>query len=193
MTDERMPESAESGQETGWEPAPSTGEVLSEHTSSMDADSPASAAFEAEEREITSAVDHPELTVPPLPEVVQTDGEHADALPSAPSLGDRIKAFLGIGTDTSARMYSLTHAINIAPEAAVNYVLRGELYLERGQYPLAAEDFHAAVSLAEADLQRDDKSLGLLAQSIQDRALTGYEEAIRRGENGYNKRKSKVE
>lgn len=119
--------------------------------------------------------------------------DEIDSRPTAPTWRDRVRDFFGMQPDTSRRLYALTHAINIAPKTAVNYVLRGELYLERRQAELAAEDFATAYRLAEAELQRSGHTLGLLAQTIQDRALTGYEDAIRRGENGYNQEKRKVD
>jgi hypothetical protein len=99
------------------------------------------------------------------------------------SLGEWLAGlFVGIGGSSyGKRLYSLTHAIGVAPNAAVNYVLRGELYLERSEYELAAQDFQKALLLAETELtERDHKSLGVVAQGMQDRALVGYEEALKR-------------
>ena len=109
-------------------------------------------------------------------ELVQTQ----DDAPTAPNLLEQVLDFFGIRPDPTRRLYSLTHAITVAPDAMVNYVLRGELYLQRKQYELAADDFVKALELAEHELTVDDgKSLGLIAQGIQDRALTGYEDALR--------------
>jgi len=123
----------------------------------------------------------------------ETIPEDEDLIPEAPTLRDRMMDFLGLKPDLSRRLYALTHAIAVAPDAAVNYVLRGELYLERSQFTRAAEDFEVALEIAEREMRQDTRSLGVLAQSIQDRALTGYETAIRRVENQYKQPKRKVE
>ncbi len=114
-----------------------------------------------------------------VPDDAMNEPENDSAIPEAPTLRDRVLDFLGMKPDTSRRLYALTHAITVAPDAAVNYVLRGELYLERGQFTRAAEDFAAALEIAEKEMRQDTQSLGVLAQTIQDRALTGYETAIR--------------
>jgi tetratricopeptide (TPR) repeat protein len=75
------------------------------------------------------------------------------------------------------RLLDLTVAIERYPEAAVNYLLRGELHLELEQYTLAQEDFEQALQLAEAQYQQD--SWGLSAQAIADRARRGLEELLR--------------
>lgn len=93
----------------------------------------------------------------------------------------RIGDFFNGESRYQERVHTLTHAINIAPNAAVNYLLRGELYLAHGADELAAQDFQKALLLAETELsERDTKSLGLVAQGMQDRALVGYQEALRR-------------
>jgi tetratricopeptide (TPR) repeat protein len=75
------------------------------------------------------------------------------------------------------RLLDLTVAIERYPEAAVNYLLRGELHMELEQYTLAQEDFEQALQLAEAQYQQD--SWGLSAQAIADRARRGLEELLR--------------
>ncbi|GEM_PF-1421731 len=127
--------------------------------------------------------------VPPMPDEIMTAAASIDdPIPTAPRMMERVLDFLGVRPDASRRLYSLTHAITIAPEAMVNYVLRGELYLARKQYALAADDFEKALTLAEIELTTDDdKSLGVVAQGVQDRALVGYEDALRYSMIGYNK------
>lgn len=75
------------------------------------------------------------------------------------------------------RLRDLTVAIERYPEAAVNYLLRGELHLALAQYRLAQEDLEQALQLAEAQYQQD--SWGLSAQVISDRARRGLEQILR--------------
>ena len=66
------------------------------------------------------------------------------------------------------RMQQLDDAIEHQSDAAVNYLLRGELYYEAKQYNLARADFAQAKALAIVQLQ--DERFGLAAQAIQDKA-----------------------
>ena len=69
------------------------------------------------------------------------------------------------------RFRDLSAQIDEKPEELVAYVLRGELNLEREDYPRAKTDFEAAVKLAErAD---DTKSWVVMEQVMRDRALYG--------------------
>lgn len=112
--------------------------------------------------------------------IFETDDD-LDEAEERQSFFARIGGFLSGESRYQERVHTLTHAINIAPNAAVNYVLRGELYLEHGADEFAAQDFQKALLLAETELsERDTKSLGLVAQGMQDRALAGYQEALRR-------------
>ena len=70
---------------------------------------------------------------------------------------------------------TLSSAIEQHPDEAGNYVMRGELYLELNDQMRAAEDFERALELAEAQLEGSD--WGIIAQSVQDRALVGLEKA----------------
>lgn len=87
------------------------------------------------------------------------------------------RRWLGRGRDThadethGARLLELDQAIASYPDAAVNYVLRGEIYLELGQYALAAQDFQQGLTLAVTELENN--RWGLVAQTLQDRAQTG--------------------
>lgn len=73
------------------------------------------------------------------------------------------------------RLNQLGDAIDRAPDAAANYVLRGELYLRVGIYDLARDDFQWASELADAQFERSD--WGLIAQAVRDRALVGLAKA----------------
>ena len=46
------------------------------------------------------------------------------------------------------RISRLSNAIELYPDSPTNYTLRGELFLETGDYELAAEDFRRALELA---------------------------------------------
>jgi hypothetical protein len=73
------------------------------------------------------------------------------------------------------RANQLSEAIENAPEAPTNFVLRGELYMKAGLYELARDDFRAAAELADAQYERSD--WGVLAQTTRDRALIGLTRA----------------
>jgi hypothetical protein len=75
------------------------------------------------------------------------------------------------------RLRDLSVAIERYPEAAVNYLLRGELHLKLRQWVLAEEDLSEALRLAEAQYEQD--RWGLSAQAIADRARRGLEEILR--------------
>lgn len=75
--------------------------------------------------------------------------------------------------DDSGRLQELGAAIIRHPDAVTPYVLRGELFAERGAYHLAAADFERALALAAARIEHEN--WGLLAQAMQDRALDGLE------------------
>jgi tetratricopeptide (TPR) repeat protein len=72
---------------------------------------------------------------------------------------------------TTERLIALTRAIERHPESAVNYVARGELYLDIGERERAAADFRQALAIAEAQYAEDD--WGLVSQAVQDRAVAG--------------------
>jgi tetratricopeptide (TPR) repeat protein len=74
-------------------------------------------------------------------------------------------------TYTTERLIALTRAIERHPESAVNYVARGELYLEIDERERAAADFRQALALAEVQYAEDD--WGLVSQAVQDRAVAG--------------------
>ncbi len=76
------------------------------------------------------------------------------------------------------RFRELSDKIEALPESITHYVLRGELFIERGEYERARADFEAAVEIAEA--VDPNESWGLLEQVMRDRALQGIELAKRR-------------
>lgn len=80
--------------------------------------------------------------------------------------------------DFYRRFRELSDKIEARPESITHYVLRGELFLERGEYERALADFEAAVANAEAI--DPDKSWGLLEQMMRDSALQGIELVKRR-------------
>lgn len=96
-----------------------------------------------------------------------------------PSFWQRLqRLFVGSPTDVAARLEQLTRAINDSPDAAVNYVLRGEVYMDMGEYALAHADFQRGYEIAEAHFEIAD--WGLLDQALRDRALAGLNKAQRR-------------
>jgi tetratricopeptide (TPR) repeat protein len=76
------------------------------------------------------------------------------------------------------RLEDLFSAIAANPDSPTNYVLRAELYLQKGEYELAIDDFEIAQKLASERLAVDN--WGLIAQVMQDRALVGLAQAKRR-------------
>ena len=77
-----------------------------------------------------------------------------------------------------SRFRELNGALEALPESITHYVLRGELFIKRGEYERARADFEAAVEIAEA--LDPNESWGLLEQVMRDRALQGIELAKRR-------------
>jgi tetratricopeptide (TPR) repeat protein len=90
------------------------------------------------------------------------------------SFGEWVR-FRILGEDIPAQkenqLRELVNAIERHPDAAVNYVLRGELYLKARQWDEAREDFRMALSLARS--QYESSAWGVLAQGVQDRAIQG--------------------
>ena len=76
-----------------------------------------------------------------------------------------------IPSNKQKQLRELTNAIERHPDAAVNYVLRGELYLNSRQRDEARKDFRMALSLARS--QYESSAWGVLAQGVQDRAIQG--------------------
>lgn len=74
----------------------------------------------------------------------------------------------------------LNRAIEADPAAAVNYVLRGEFWLQHGNSETAIADFEVALACAQRDLDASD--WGYLEQALIDRATHGLRLA-RKGVN----------
>lgn len=117
-----------------------------------------------------------EVVSPPLPEpsvapIAPT--EQDDPLGAIPRtfwgwVGLRL---FGRVEDEGARLRTLSDAIRLHPNGAINYVLRGELYLHNEQLDEAIEDFLNAIEKAEAEAPQ--QRWGLQAQAVRDRALYG--------------------
>lgn len=86
--------------------------------------------------------------------------------------------FFGGSAAEAVRLNNLTQSIEDAPESAVNYVLRAELYMGLREYALAQSDFQRAIEVAEIQFELAD--WGLLDQVTRDRALTGLDKVQRR-------------
>lgn len=69
------------------------------------------------------------------------------------------------------RLRELGERIEEAPASYSPRVLRGELYLERGEYERAKADFATALDLA--DNMDDSKAWNIVEQVLRDRALYG--------------------
>jgi hypothetical protein len=66
------------------------------------------------------------------------------------------------------RLYALDYAVQQRPHAPVNYLLRGEYWLEVGDVQKAAQDFSTVRRLASQGLHASD--WGYIYQSYIDRA-----------------------
>ena len=97
---------------------------------------------------------------------------------SEPSFLQRVVSIIFRGRSQEVieeRLHSLSRAIEDAPETPANYVLRGELYLEVGEYELAEADFQRGLELAAAQFETSD--WGIVAQVMRDRAEAGLASA----------------
>ena len=98
---------------------------------------------------------------------------------SRPSGWQQIRSFFfGGSADVTARLNNLTQSIEDAPESAVNYILRADLYMGLREYALAQADFQRAVELADTQFELAD--WGVLDQVMRDRALAGLDKVQRR-------------
>ncbi|TVR24261.1 MAG: hypothetical protein EA396_01810 [Anaerolineaceae bacterium] len=89
------------------------------------------------------------------------------------------RRWLGRGEDDlQDRLFALDDAIAHHPSTAINYVLRGECYLQIGYNQLAERDFEQALELGRSALARSAWGFG--AQVAQDRAVRGLRIARRR-------------
>lgn len=76
------------------------------------------------------------------------------------------------------RLDSLNEAIQRHPQGAANYMLRGEIWLDRGEYELAAADFERAQALSAE--QFEEAEWGLVSQTLRDQAEHGWQRAMRK-------------
>jgi len=127
-----------------------------------------------------------ETAPPPSSEIVDGTGEAAfmdgelvdveEKSKPPESFWQRLrKIVFGSSEGIEQRLRSLSLAIEKYPEAPANYVLRGELYLDVGEYELAQSDFQRALELASAQFEVSD--WGGIAQVMRDRAEVGLEKA----------------
>jgi tetratricopeptide (TPR) repeat protein len=79
-----------------------------------------------------------------------------------------------MASNQEIRLRLLNRVIEQHPDAAVNYVLRGEYWLEQGDFQQAEADFLAAIVLGQAELETSD--WGFLQQALVDRARQGLRE-----------------
>ncbi len=100
--------------------------------------------------------------------------------PESETIWDRLRQFFFPGERRDARLEQFEEAIARSPDAAVNYLLRGERYLEMRIWHLAKADFEEAAALAQQQLQED--RWGITTQAIHDRAL---QHLARLAENGF--------
>lgn len=122
----------------------------------------------------------PDAVYVPLPPIPIEEVQEITPTP-APRSGvwQRLRGlFMGSPTDAAARLEQLTRAIENSPDTAVNYVLRGEVYMDMREYALAHADFQRGYSVAEAQFEIAD--WGFLEQAMRDRALAGLDKAQRR-------------
>ncbi len=74
-----------------------------------------------------------------------------------------------------ATLNDINAAIASYPEAASNYVFRGELLLKMGELAAAEADFQRGLELAAQQVEAH--RWGIVAQAVQDRAYVGLKEA----------------
>ena len=114
-----------------------------------------------------------------IPVEMVSEASEPEKVKSQPTGWQRARNFFfGGSADMAARLNNLTQSIEDAPESAVNYVLRAELYMGLREYALAQADFQRAIGLAETQFELAD--WGLLEQVMRDRAITGLEKVQRR-------------
>lgn len=101
----------------------------------------------------------------------RVDGE------AAPGGWARMLRWFSGAAGRDAQIAALSDAIADAPDAPMNYALRGELLLDNKAYAAARADFERALTLAERALRTD--RWGLVAQAAQDRAAAGLADALR--------------
>ena len=99
--------------------------------------------------------------------------------PPPRTLGAWLSRLFGRDTDAEReqRLANLNRAVTQYPDAAANYLLRGELHAEMRRYDDAAADLQRVVTLAgDAYAAR---RWGVVAQTVRDRALYLLDEVTR--------------
>lgn len=126
--------------------------------------------FADEERDAPpDQADHHDM--PDEPEAV------AEAVPPQPvSFMDWLRGLFS--GPVAQRLDDLNEAIARHPQTASNYVLRGEIWLEQGEYEMAAADFERAQALAAGQFEQDE--WGLVSQTLRDQAGHGLQRAMRK-------------
>jgi tetratricopeptide (TPR) repeat protein len=75
-----------------------------------------------------------------------------------------------------SRIEALTAAIELHPDAPVNYVFRGEALLENNYYAEAAADFERGLELA--DSLAESANWGYIYRALADRAREGLRQCL---------------
>ena len=115
--------------------------------------------------------------------IVEDDEESHPMYRRQPSLLSQIVGFFfqtpaRRRQEQSRRLHELNVSIEFAPNSPTNYVLRGELFLERREFHLARADFEMALEIAGAF--DPEEGWGLVEQVMRDRALDGLAKIQRR-------------
>lgn len=150
-------------------------ESTSDELAAADSFVPESVPVEAVElADLAIDVPEPEAESASAPDMADVGAEAAAlAAPLEPSVSEKAKrAPRPDGYETRIEVLSL--AIERFPDAAVNYVLRGEAWLGMGNRANALDDFRAALALASE--AAEGARWGYVEQALADRA----HEALRR-------------
>ena len=118
---------------------------------------------------------------PPIPESIQPAESPDETRAEGASFGEAVnEAIVESQTEdipqleeqpqseAVSRVDLLTLAIELLPDAPVNYLLRGEALVDGGDYALAVEDFKKALELAEP--QAETANWGYINRALADRA-----------------------
>jgi tetratricopeptide (TPR) repeat protein len=92
----------------------------------------------------------------------------------------KLRAFLTGSAQRQAReneLQTLNMAIELYPQNALHFLLRGEFFLKQKRYHLAQDDLQQALNLAREQYQRSQ--WGIAEQAIQNRAEFGLKQVQR--------------
>lgn len=95
-----------------------------------------------------------------------------------PSRGHLWRTLFRPSARREERLRALDEAITAHPQAAANYILRGDLLLKLDRPAEAQEDYRRALEFAAQAVENEN--WGVVAQVVQDRALAGLREAFNR-------------